>query len=172
MTADVTHLDDSEPAGPLAVALVVSRYNAWVTDHLRDGAVDALRRLEPGSSAVVAPVAGSLELPAVAAEAAMSGDYDAVVALGCVIRGETEHDRFISQAIIASLTQAGVASGVPVGVGVLTVNDPEQARDRAGGKLGNKGAEAMEAAITSVRVMRRLRGHADQVAPDGAGGAA
>ena len=123
----------------------------------RDVTPEALERIEPGSSAVVAPASGSLELPTIAGEAAMSGDYDAVVALGCVIKGETDHDRHISQAIIGALTQTSVTSGVPIGIGVLTVNDAAQAEARAGGKFGNKGAEAMEAAIASARVLRGLR---------------
>jgi 6,7-dimethyl-8-ribityllumazine synthase len=157
----VTHLDDDARVGPLRVVIAVSRYNGWITDRLRDGALEAIERLEPGSEAVVAPASGSLELPTIAGEAAMSGDFDAVVALGCVIKGETEHDRHISQAIIGTLTQTSVSSGVPIGIGVLTVNDAAQAEARAGGTLGNKGAEAMEAAIASVRVLRGLRAYSE-----------
>lgn len=140
------------------VGVVVSRYNGWVTDQLEAGALEALERVSGGAGeAVVAGVSGSLELPCVAAEMVASGAFDAVVALGCVIRGETAHDRHISDAIIGSLTEVSAAGGVPVGVGVLTVNDAEQAEARAGGAHGNKGAEAMEAALASAAALGRLR---------------
>ncbi len=151
-----------------SVAIVVSAYNRWVTERLEAGAVEALERLTGGAGrAAVVEVSGSLEIPTVAAEAAMSGAFDAVVTLGCVIKGETEHDRFIAQAIIESLTETSVASGVPIGIGVLTVNNADQAEARAGGALGNKGAEAMEAALASAGALGALRRFAGRDASAG-----
>ena len=139
--------------------MVVRRYNGWVTGKLEEGALGALERLSGGrGEAVVVGVSGSLEVPALVAEAASGGGFDAVVALGCVIKGETEHDRHIGAAIIGNLVEIGSASGVPIGVGILTVNDAAQAEARAGGNLGNKGAEAMEAALASAAGIGELRG--------------
>ncbi len=160
MPIDVTHISPDAPGAgdPLTVAVVASRYNAWITEPLERGALEALERETNGAGrAVVLAASGSLELPTICGEAAMSGAFDAVVALGCIIRGETEHDRHIARAIIHNLTDVSAASGVPMGIGVLTVNDADQAEARAGGALGNKGAEAMEAALASVRTLRALR---------------
>ena len=167
---------DPTPLTDVTVAVVTSRYNAWVTEPLESGALDVLERQTEGGSgrAVLLRVSGSMELPTLCAEAAMSGDVDAVVALGCVIRGETEHDRHIARAVVQNLTDVSAASGVPIGVGVLTVNDAAQAEERAGGRLGNKGAEAMEAALESVRALRAFRRWSEREsgATDGDGHAA
>lgn len=155
--------------GVFRAAIVVSRYNGWITEKLREGAIEALER-EAGDvgEAVVVEVSGSLELPTMAAELAVTGRYGVVVVLGCVIRGETSHDEIINHAIFQQLTKTSAETGVPFGIGVLTVNSPEQAESRAGGKLGNKGAEAMEAALRSAGLIASLRAvHAsDEDAPD------
>jgi 6,7-dimethyl-8-ribityllumazine synthase len=144
--------------GAFHAAIVVSRYNGWITEKLRDGAIEALER-EAGETgrATVVEVAGSLELPTMAAELAVTGRYGVVVVLGCVIRGETSHDEIINHAIFQQLTKTSAETGVPFGIGVLTVNSAEQAEARAGGKLGNKGAEAMEAALRSAGLIASLR---------------
>ncbi len=144
--------------GVFRAAIVVSQYNGWITDRLRDGAIEALER-EAGDvgEATVVEVSGSLELPALAAELAVTGQYGVVVVLGCVIRGETSHDEIINHAIFQQLTKTSAETGVPFGIGVLTVNSAEQAEARAGGKLGNKGAEAMEAALRSAGLIASLR---------------
>lgn len=144
--------------GVFRAAIVVSQYNGWITENLRQGAIEALGR-EAGETgeAVVVEVSGALELPTMAAELAVTGRYGVVVVLGCVIRGETSHDEVINHAIFQQLTKTSAETGVPFGIGVLTVNSAEQAEARAGGKLGNKGAEAMEAALRSAGLIASLR---------------
>jgi 6,7-dimethyl-8-ribityllumazine synthase len=140
-----------------AVAVVISRYNASVTGKLLDGAVAAYAAAggDPASVTVVeAP--GSYELVSLSNAAARSGRFAAVVALGCIIRGDTDHDRYIASAVAHGLAQVSVETGIPVAFGVLTVNTPRQARERAGGVHGNKGAEAMGAALHTVREIARL----------------
>jgi 6,7-dimethyl-8-ribityllumazine synthase len=130
------------------VAVIVSRYNPSVTGRLLEGALaeHARRGGAPGDVEVFdAP--GSFELPSLAMAAARTGRFGAVVVLGCVIRGQTRHDRYIAQAIAHGMTEVGLHTGVAAGFGVLTVDTPEQARARAGGKKGDKGAEAMAAAL-------------------------
>ena len=130
------------------MAIVVSRYNASITDPMRTGAENAYAHAggDPSRLSVIdAP--GTFELPALAAKASRSGLFSGVVALGCVIRGETDHDRHIAAAVAASLAHTGADTGVPVAFGVLTVESIEQARARAGGDKGNKGAEAMRAVL-------------------------
>jgi 6,7-dimethyl-8-ribityllumazine synthase len=170
-TVEPTPIPDIARAfgGVFRAAIVVSQYNSWITEKLRDGALEALARAagDAGEGTVV-EVSGSLELPTMAAEVAVTGRYGVVVVLGCVIRGETSHDEIINHAIFQQLTKTSAETGVPFGVGVLTVNSPDQAEARAGGKLGNKGAEAMEAALRSaglIASLRTLHG-ADESAPD------
>jgi 6,7-dimethyl-8-ribityllumazine synthase len=147
------HLD----AKGLKVALIASRFNEFVTARLLEGALDALVRhgADPKNLTVIrAP--GSFELPQVAAKVASQGQHDAIVALGCLIRGETPHFDLIAAEATKGLSQAGVSSGVPVAFGVLTCDTMEQAIDRAGGKAGNKGWDAAVAAIEMVSLFRRL----------------
>ncbi|MFG0294050.1 MAG: 6,7-dimethyl-8-ribityllumazine synthase [Phycisphaerales bacterium JB050] len=170
-TVEPTPIPDIARAfgGVFRAAIVVSQYNSWITEKLRDGALEVLAR-EAGElgQATVVEVAGALELPTMAAELAVTGHYGVVVVLGCVIRGETSHDEVINHAIFQQLTKTSAETGVPFGVGVLTVNSPDQAEARAGGKLGNKGAEAMEAALRSAGLIASLRllHGADETAPD------
>ena len=147
------HLD----AKGLKVALVVARWNELVTARLLDGALDAL--LRHGATAAdltVVKVPGSWEIPLVAGKLAASDAYDAVVALGCLIRGETPHFDLLAAEAAKGLAQAAAASGKPVVFGVLTCDTMEQAQDRAGGKAGNKGWDAATAAIEMVSLYRRL----------------
>jgi 6,7-dimethyl-8-ribityllumazine synthase len=139
------------------VAIVVSRYNAWITDRLLEGAVEEYARLGGDrSSLVILPAPGAFELPALTGAAVKSGEIDAVVALGCLIRGETRHDRVIADAVAGALAQIS-AGGTPVGFGLLTVETAEQAEERAGGAYGNKGAEAMQAAILTFHAAQSLK---------------
>lgn len=159
-TVEPTPIPDIARAfgGVFRAAIVVSQYNGWITEKLREGAIEALERAAGGAGeATVVEVSGSLELPTMAAEMAVTGRYGVVVVLGCVIRGETSHDEIINHAIFQQLTRTSAETGVPFGIGVLTVNSPEQAEARAGGKLGNKGAEAMEAALRSAGLIASLR---------------
>ena len=141
----------------LKVALIASRFNEFVTSKLVEGALDGLVRhgADPKNLTLV-KVPGSFELPQVASKLAAQGGYDAIVALGCLIRGETPHFDLIAAEAAKGLAQVGVSSGVPVIFGVLTCDTLEQAIDRAGGKAGNKGWDAALAAIEMVSLFRRL----------------
>ena len=138
-------------------AIVVSRFNDLVTARLLEGAVSTLRRHGASESRITAVwVPGSFELPLVAEKLAASGKFAAVIALGAVIQGSTTHHEYINHATAQGLMQAGQRTGVPVMFGVLTCPTMEQALDRAGGKVGNKGTEAALAAIELVDVLRKL----------------
>jgi len=144
--------------GPCAV--VVSRYNETVTSAMLAGAVAAyLARGGSEDELAILESPGAFELVSIARAAAMSEMYASVVCLGCVIKGETEHDRHISAAVANGLAEISVATGIPVAFGVLTVNTNEQALARAGGEKGNKGAEAMGAALdASAAIMALMEG--------------
>ncbi len=146
------------------VAVVVSRYNASVTDRLLDGAVRECRA-RTGSKPVVFDAPGAFELPILCMAAAMRGEYSGVLALGCIVKGDTEHDRYIAHAVAHGITEVMLATGVPVAFGVLTVNTPAQARDRAGGKKGNKGREAMGALLDTIATLRSISGEGRAKAP-------
>ncbi|TVQ62624.1 MAG: 6,7-dimethyl-8-ribityllumazine synthase [Phycisphaerales bacterium] len=139
------------------LAIVLSRYNASITDALLEGARAAYASAggAPASLAVL-PAPGTYELPIVALAAAESGLFQGVVALGCVIRGETDHDKYISQSVADGLMRASLETGVPIAFGVLTVHDASQAQARAGGVHGNKGAEAVEAVLDTLRTLDAL----------------
>lgn len=128
-----------------------------VTGALREGAAAALQA-RGGTLAVEESAPGAFELPMVAQAVAARGDVDAVVALGCVLTGETSHDRYISDAVAHGLMHVALRHGVPVTFGVLTCVTIEQARARAGGTKGNKGGEAMDAAIDAALAVRRHAG--------------
>jgi 6,7-dimethyl-8-ribityllumazine synthase len=150
------------------IAVVLSRYNTSITDALLEGALAEFERTGARRESVaVFQAPGSFELPALALAAARSGRFDAVVALGCLIKGETRHDRYIAEAVARGLTEASLAAGIPIAFGVLTVDKPGQARARAGGKHGNKGAEAMGAAIAASRALHAIRSGARSWALDG-----
>jgi 6,7-dimethyl-8-ribityllumazine synthase len=150
-------IDGPLDAKGLKIALIASRFNEFVTAKLVEGALDGLVRhgADPNNLTVV-KVPGSFELPQVAARLSAQGKYDAIVALGCLIRGETPHFDLIASEAVKGLSQAAVSSGVPVSFGVLTCDTMEQAIDRAGGKAGNKGWDAALAAIEMVSLFRRL----------------
>ncbi len=141
----------------LRVALVVARFNDAICGNLLEGARDALVRHGASESDLgVVRVAGSWELPQAASGLAKSGSWDAVVALGALVRGETPHFDYIASAAAKGLAEAGTSTGVPVIFGVLTTDSLEQAMDRAGGKAGNKGWDAALAAIEMVRLYRKI----------------
>ncbi len=128
------------------IAVIVSRYHASVTDRLLTGAIEAYQSRYDGDVAVIdAP--GAFELPVLCAAACRSGLYDAVVCLGCVIRGETPHNEHIARAVSDTLCRMSSELVVPIAFGVLTCDTLEQALARAGGDCGNKGREAMGAAL-------------------------
>ena len=144
-------------ASGLKVALVASRFNDLVTARLVEGALDGLVRhgADP-KNLTLFKVPGAFELAQLAAKLAAQGTYDAIVALGCLIRGETPHFDLLAAEAAKGLAQVAVSSGVPVVFGVLTCDTMEQAIDRAGGKAGNKGWDAALAAIEMISLFRRL----------------
>jgi 6,7-dimethyl-8-ribityllumazine synthase len=139
------------------VAVIVSRFNETVTTRLLEGARDALRRLTvPDAHIDVVWVPGAFELPVAAEAAAASERYDAIVALGCVIRGETAHFEYVAGEAARGLGNVALAHRIAVGFGVLTTDTLEQALARAGGEAGNKGADAAEAALQTADALDRL----------------
>ncbi len=139
------------------VAVVVSRYNELVTTKLLDGAQHCLRDQGLSDDHVdVFWVPGAFELPVAAAAAAATGRYGAIVALGCVIRGETPHFEYVAGEAARGLGNVALAHRIAVGFGVLTTDDQAQALARAGGAAGNKGYEAAEAALQTADVLARL----------------
>ena len=138
----------------LRIAIVASRFNPEISERLVAGAQEALR----GHAAVtLIQVPGAFEIPLAAKQAAMSGRFDAIVAIGCVIRGETAHLEYISQAASNGIAQVGLETGIPVTFGVLTADTDEQAMARSVPGPDNKGYHAAEAAVEMVRVLRGLR---------------
>ncbi|MBW3541118.1 MAG: 6,7-dimethyl-8-ribityllumazine synthase [Planctomycetes bacterium] len=138
-------------------AIVVSRFNELVARRLLEGAVETLKRAGAADDHVdVCWVPGAFELPLVASRLAASGRYAAVIPLGAVIQGETLHHEYINREVARGLMDAGLTSGVPVVFGVLTCQTLELALERAGGKAGNKGAEAARAAIETVSLLRQF----------------
>ena len=141
----------------LRVGIVVSTYHDFVTNRLRDGAVEALRAAGVADDAmIVAPVPGAYEIPQAARRLAAFSRVDAVICLGCLIRGETPHFDIIASAVAQSITGAAIDSGVPMTFGVLTTNSAEEALARAGDGPSNKGREAAEAALAMVGLFREL----------------
>ncbi len=144
-------------ADGLAFGVVVSRFNDVVTRRLLDGAEDAFRRHGALASDVdVAWVPGAVEIPLVAKRMADSGRYAAVVTLGAVVRGATSHYDQVCAMVASGVARASLDSGVPVIFGVVTTDTMEQAIDRAGGKVGNKGFEAAVGAIEMASLLQRL----------------
>jgi len=138
----------------LKFAIVVARFNHSITEKLLEGARDALNRAGAESFEVF-HVPGSFELPLAAKRAALSKKYDAIVALGCVLRGETPHFEYISNAATNGLEQVALETGIPIGFGVLTVDKVEQAMERSGDS-GNKGFEAATTALEMINVLRQI----------------
>jgi len=144
-------------ARDLRFAIVASRFNDLIVDSLIRGAVDALLRHGASEKQVeIIRVPGAFDLPFVVKRVAASKRYDAVVALGVVIRGATPHFEYVAGQCAAGLARASEDSGVPVAFGVLTTETIEQALERAGTKAGNKGADAALAALELASLLRRL----------------
>ncbi|HEX5473179.1 MAG TPA: 6,7-dimethyl-8-ribityllumazine synthase [Vicinamibacterales bacterium] len=144
-------------ASSFRFAVVVARFNAFVTDRLRDGAVAALREAGARADAVdVLAVPGAFEIPQAARAAAATGRYDAVVCLGCLIRGATPHFDYIASAAAHGITAVATATGIPCAFGVLTTDTREQALERAGDGPDNKGREAAAAAIEMAALCRAM----------------
>ena len=141
----------------LKFALVVSRFNDFISSRLLEGALDALRRHGArDEDCDVYWVPGSFEIPLVTQRLARSGRYDAVVCLGAVIRGETSHFQYIASEVTKGIAQVALATGVPVAYGVITPDTLEQAIERAGTKAGNKGAQAALSAVEMVNLLKQV----------------
>ena len=151
-------LEGNLDAKGIRVALIVSRFNEQVTSRLLDGAEDCLER--HGCAAkdrTVIKVPGSWEIPLAAHKAAGTGKFDAVIGLGALIRGETPHFDYLAAEVAKGLAQVGMQSEIPVLFGVLTTDTVQQAMDRAGSKMGNKGFDAAMSAIEMVNLYRRMK---------------
>jgi 6,7-dimethyl-8-ribityllumazine synthase len=153
--ADKTPYEGQLDGSGLCLAIVVSRFNDFVTEKLLAGAEEALRRHEVGQHDVFW-VPGSFEIPLVAKRLAESGRYHAIVCLGAVIRHETDHHLYVAGQAAHGIQRAALDSGVPCIFGVLTCDTEEQALERAGGKRGNKGFEAVESAVRVANLLRGL----------------
>ncbi len=142
----------------LRIAIVVSRWNSFITERLLDGALDTLKRHggNTDSGVDVVRVPGTFEVPLLAQRLSHSGKYDAVICLGCLIRGATPHFDYIAGECTKGIAQAMMASGVPITFGILTTDSIEQAIERAGTKAGNKGSEAAGAAIEMANLLKGL----------------
>lgn len=147
--------DFSSPAGRFA--LVAARFNAVIVEQLTAGALDALKRHGVSEDRIdIVKVPGSFEIPVVAQKLGKSGKYAAVICLGCVIRGDTDHYDHVAGSATSGIANAGLAAGIPVIFGVLTCDTLEQAVHRAGAKAGNKGFEAAVCAVEMVNLMKKL----------------
>ena len=145
-------------AADLRLAIVVSQYHRNITDALCTGAEQVFREAHGRrANLLIVEAPGAFELTVICRAIAGRGDVDGIVALGCVITGETPHDQYICQAVSHGLTQVSLQAGIPVAFGLLTCRTMDQAAARAGGDKGNKGAEAMSAAIAAAATIRELR---------------
>jgi 6,7-dimethyl-8-ribityllumazine synthase len=145
-------------AAGMRFAIVVSRFNSFITERLLAGAMDALTRTGADADLIdVIKVPGSWEVPLVAGEVARQHRYDAVICLSAVIRGETPHFDYVASEAAKGIAHVASETGVPVAFGVLTTNTLEQAIDRAGAKGGNKGFDAAMTAVEMANLLRTLR---------------
>lgn len=152
-----TELSAQLVVGDATFAIVVSRFNDLITRRLLDGAVETIVRHSGDASKItVAWVPGSFEIPLAASRLARSGKYSAVICLGAVIQGSTSHHEYINSQVAAGIMSAMRESGIPVTFGVITCESMDQALDRAGGKVGNKGHEAALAAIEMVNLLKLI----------------
>lgn len=147
-------------ASGLKFAIVVARFNSFITERLLSGAIDGLVRHGAKEDEIdVVRVPGSWELPLAVSEVAKTGKYNAILCLGAVIRGDTPHFDYVAGEATKGVSQVSMQTGVPIAFGVLTTNTVEQAVDRAGAKQGNKGFDAAMTAIEMANVLQRLRGN-------------
>ncbi len=144
-------------AAGIRFGLIVARFNDFVSDRLLGGAMDTLLRsgADPDKIDVVR-VPGSFEIPLAARKMAASGRYDALIALGAVIRGATPHFDYVAAEVSKGVAQVSLESGLPIAFGVITANTLEQAIERAGSKAGNKGADAALSAVEMANLLRQL----------------
>jgi len=154
---DIRTVEGTLDATGLRVGIVAARFNDFIVERLLSGAVDALTK--HGASAAdieIVRVPGAFEMPLAVKKLAASRRYDALVALGCVIRGATPHFDYVAGEASRGIGQAGLAHDIPVGFGLLTVDTIEQAIERAGTKAGNKGTDAAMSAVEMATLLRQL----------------
>ena len=150
-------LEGQLTAQGLRFAIVVSRFNSLVTQRLLDGALDALRRHGADDDAItVVYVPGSFEIPLAAKRLAQSGAFDAVICLGCIIRGDTPHFEYVASEAAKGIAQVMLETGVPVVFGVVTADNLEQALERAGAKAGNRGFDAAMTAMEMANLLQKI----------------
>ena len=153
----MTEIEGTTDGEGLRVCVVVSRWNGFITRKLLEGAINTLRECGLGENDImVAWVPGAFEVPTAASWAARSGDYEAVICIGCVIRGETPHFDYVAGGAAEGISKVSLETGVPVIFAVLTVENVAQAMERCGGKEGHKGEEAARAAIEMARLKEQL----------------
>lgn len=144
-------------AGGLKIAIVATRFNDFMVDHLIGGAVDYLTRHGAArDNLTLVRIPGAFELPLVCKRLAASGAYDGIVAVGAVIRGATPHFDFVAAEATKGIAHVTLESGVPIGFGLLTTDNLEQAIERSGSKGGNKGVEAASAMLETIRVLEQI----------------
>ena len=156
-------IDSIDSANDLKVGIVVSEWNEDITATLLEGAIDTLKKHDVKEENIhTVTVPGSYELPMGAKILLTKHNLDTVICLGCVIKGETDHDKYINSAVASGIMNLGLMSGKPIVFGVLTPNDRQQAEDRAGGKYGNKGVEAATTALrmTQMKAVIKQEGKA------------
>ena len=154
-----TEIHGQLTAAETSFAIVVSRFNDLITKRLLEGAIDTVVRHGGNADRItVVWVPGSFEIPLAAAAIAKSGKFAAVICLGAVIQGNTSHHEYINSQVAAGIMSITRETGIPVTFGVITCESMDQALDRAGGKVGNKGHEATLAAIEMVSVLKKIRG--------------
>ena len=160
---EVNHIEGNLSAEGRSFGIVASRFNDFVVKSLLEGAIDAIRRHGGDAGSVdVVWVPGSFEIPVVARELALSGRYDALICLGAVIRGATAHFDYVAGGAAGGISKVALETGLPVIFGVITTESIEQAIERAGTKMGNKGFEAAVSAMEMADLMVKLRGRASQ----------
>jgi len=150
-------IEGRKDAQGLKIGIVVSRYNHFITEKLLDGALDGFKSHGGDDDQVtIVRVPGAFEIPLIADKLAASGRYDALVCLGAVIRGDTPHFDYVCDAVTRGIGAAVQAHKIPIGFGVLTTNDVQQAMERAGAKDANKGYEALLTVVEMISVLRQL----------------
>lgn len=157
MSQKIQAIEGQMNAQGLKLVIVASRFNDFIVDRLVGGAIDyLLRHGAKEEDLTLVRVPGAFETPVVCQKLAKSGKYDGIIALGAVIRGSTPHFDFVANEAVKGLAHVSLESGLPVGFGILTTDDLEQAIERAGTKAGNKGVETASAVLETIRVMQQL----------------
>ncbi|MDL2272522.1 6,7-dimethyl-8-ribityllumazine synthase [Desulfovibrio sp. OttesenSCG-928-I05] len=155
--AHITTIEGQMNASGLRIAILAARFNDFIVDRLISGAVDYLSRHGgERDNLTIIRVPGAFEMPVVCARLAKSGKYDGILALGAVIRGSTPHFDYVASEATKGFAHVMLESGVPVGFGLLTTDNIEQAVERAGTKAGNKGVDAAAALLETIRVLEQI----------------